>query len=100
MYNRYIPRSDGSYQKNRVPDQSSEPPKQQYRAPEPPQPVYDPPAVPVRKPDSVTGFLRQLLPKDFDTGDLLVVLLMLLMAGDCESERSNAMLTLAIYFFL
>ena len=46
------------------------------------------------------SFIRRLLPKGFDTGDLIVVLLMLLMAGDCEEERNNAMLTLAIYFFL
>jgi len=48
----------------------------------------------------VGGFLRQLLPKDFDTGDLIVVLLLLLMAGDCEEDKNNALLTLALYFFL
>lgn len=46
------------------------------------------------------SFLKQLLPRNFDTGDLLIVLLLLLMAGDCESEKSNALLTLALYFFL
>ncbi|MBQ6852428.1 MAG: hypothetical protein IJO04_05310 [Oscillospiraceae bacterium] len=46
------------------------------------------------------GFLRQLLPKDFDTGDLIVVLLLLLMAGDCEEDRSSALLTLALYFLM
>lgn len=46
------------------------------------------------------SFLRKLLPKDFDTGDLLIVLLLLLMAGDCEEEKTNALLTLAVYFFL
>ena len=49
---------------------------------------------------SVGGFLKQLLPKDFDTGDLLVVLLLLLIAGDCEEEKTNAFLTLALYFFM
>lgn len=44
--------------------------------------------------------MKQLLPKDFDTGDLLIVLLLLLMAGDCEQEKSNALLTLALYFFM
>ncbi len=44
------------------------------------------------------GFLRQLLPKDFDIEDLLVVLLLLLMAG--EEDSGNALLTLALYFFL
>lgn len=46
------------------------------------------------------GFLRQLLPKEFDTGDLLIVLLLLLMAGDCPEEQNTALLTLALYLFL
>lgn len=50
--------------------------------------------------DSVGGFLRQLLPKDFDTGDLLVVLLLLLMAGDCAEDQNTALLTLALYFLM
>ncbi len=44
--------------------------------------------------------MRQLLPKDFDTGDLLIVLLLLLMAGDCQENQNMALLTLAIYLFL
>ena len=46
------------------------------------------------------GFLRNLLPKDFDTGDLMIVLLLLLMAGDCTEDRNTALLTLALYFFM
>ena len=45
-------------------------------------------------------FLHQLLPKDFDTGDLIVVLLLLLMAGDCAEDRNHAILTLALYFLM
>jgi hypothetical protein len=41
-----------------------------------------------------------LIPKDFDTGDLIIVLLLLLMAGDREEDRSNALLTLALYFLM
>jgi len=48
----------------------------------------------------VGGFLRQLLPKNFDTGDLFIVLLLLLMAGDSEEGRNNALLTLALYFIM
>jgi hypothetical protein len=48
----------------------------------------------------VPGFLSQLLPKDFDTGDLIVVLLLLLLAGDCEEDSSTALLTLALYLFM
>ena len=40
------------------------------------------------------GFLRQLLPAGFDTGDLIVVLLLLLMAGDKPEDKNTALLTL------
>ena len=46
------------------------------------------------------GFLKQLLPKNFDTEDLLVVLLLLLMAGDCRENQNSALLTLMLYLFL
>ena len=46
------------------------------------------------------SFLKNLLPKDFDTGDLFVVLLLLLMAGDCPEDQNLALLTLALYFFM
>lgn len=49
---------------------------------------------------SVPGFLRSLIPAGFDTGDLIVVLLLLLLAGDCEEDRTHALLTLALYLFL
>jgi hypothetical protein len=44
--------------------------------------------------------LRRLLPKDFDTGDLLIVILLLLMAGDSCDDQNNALLTLALYFLM
>ena len=34
------------------------------------------------------------------TGDLMIVLLLLLMAGDCTEDRNTALLTLALYFFM
>ena len=48
----------------------------------------------------IGNFLRQLLPGDFNTEDLLEILLLLLMSGDCEEDRNNALLTLALYLFL
>lgn len=48
----------------------------------------------------VSSFLRNLLPRDFDTGDLLIVLLLLLMAGDCAEDQNSALLTLALYFIM
>ncbi|MBQ6839659.1 MAG: hypothetical protein IJO45_03095 [Oscillospiraceae bacterium] len=107
MYNRYIPQPDGSYRRNPVHDSSrTNPPKPQHPNPPPekqecPPPNKEPKPCPKqRKDEPIGGFLRQLLPKDFDTGDLIVVLLLLLMAGDCEEDRNNALLTLALYFLM
>jgi hypothetical protein len=48
------------------------------------------------------SFCRALpvMPKDFGTEDLLIVLLLLLMAGDCPEDQNTALLTLALYLFL
>ena len=107
MYNRYIPQPDGSYRRNRMQDGNRPaPPKTPPPKPQPekaacPPPKSEPKPCPKQPNDSpIGGFLRQLLPKDFDTGDLIVVLLLLLMAGDCEEDRSNALLTLALYFLM
>ena len=97
MYNRYIPQHDGSYQRRSAPDKHQEPPKQQQQNSSPP----PPPAQVMPKPSQPAGgFLRNLLPREFDTGDLIIVLLLILMAGDCEQERNTALLTLALYFLL
>lgn len=98
MYNRYIPQPDGSYRRNPVPESRQNPSRP---APPPPQ---NPPAQPVPNPpprhEPIPGFLRQLIPQGFDTGDLIIVLLLLLIAGDSREGRSNALLTLALYFIL
>ena len=88
MYNRYIPQPDGSHRRNRVPDPSrQEPPRHRPAQPPcpPPEPICDPPdeipcAPPPRpvpppkaggrrpsrpkEPESISGFLKKLLPKD------------------------------------
>ncbi len=115
MYTRYIPQTDGTYRRSRVPD--APPPRREPMPCPPPEPECPPPEPkpqpqkcpgrkpPVRRPpkpeprQDAAGFLRQLLPRDFDTGDLLVVILLLLMAGDCE-DQNTALLTLALYLFL
>lgn len=66
---------------------SSPPRRQEHRQ-------YTAPSVPVG------SFFRQLLPKDFCTEDLIVVLLLLLMAGDSQKDQNSALLTLALYLFL
>ena len=101
MYNRYIPQQDGSHRRSRVgePSPPAPPPQKSPAAQELPSP---PPIPEHRIPPTgnIGGFLRQLLPKDFDTGDLIVVLLLLLMAGDKPEDRNTALLTLALYCFL
>lgn len=93
MYNRYIPQQDGSYRKNRMPEQAHKQPEPSIPAPPSPPPVS-------RREQSAEGFLRQLLPKNLDTGDLLIIILLVLMAGDCPEEKNTALLTLALYLFL
>ncbi len=103
MYNRYIPQQDGSHRRSRMEEPlrpSSNPPK--TPAPPTPETLCSPPTQEHCPPpvSNIGGFLRHLIPKDFDTGDLIVVLLLLLMAGDKPEERNTALLTLALYCFL
>ncbi len=117
MYNRYIPQPDGSYRRNRIPDQPRPQPQRPACPPpeQPPEPPKAPPCPPPRQQNprpqrqsppraepesSVNSFLKRLLPNDFDTGDLLVILLLLLMAGDCPDEQNTALLTLVLYLYL
>lgn len=126
MYNRYIPQPDGTYRRNQMQEparqqQKPSPPRQQEPPREEPacepemppcqkgQPCAHmrPPQRPVpprqqRQPQGIGlgSFFRQLLPKDFDTEDLLIVLLLLLMAGDCQEDQNSALLTLALYLFM
>ena len=93
MYNRYIQQQDGSYRKNQMPEQ--QPKEPEISIPDPPS---GPP--PSRRGQSAEGFLRRLLPGNLDTWDLLVIILLLLMAGDCEDDKNTALLTLALYLFL
>lgn len=95
MYNRYVPQADGSYRRNRMEEQRKEQPRPQQTPVIETRPEQNKP-----KQQPVGGFLRQLLPKDFDTADLIIMLLLLLLAGDCEEDRTTAMLTLVLYLFM
>lgn len=119
MYNRYIPQPDGTYRRNRIQEAHNEPEKQ-APVPPPPMPSKEPEPAPCshcmhnpapRRPaprreprlkdtTSISTFLKQLLPKDFEVEDLLVVLLLLLMSGDCQENQNTALLTLVLYLFL
>jgi hypothetical protein len=119
LYNRYIPQQDGSYKRSRIQDTHLPQPPKTKQIPDPVQEIKPAPVPPHRptqhryrnqkphntcthKQDQVSAasFLRKLLPKEFDTGDLMIVLLLLLMAGDCTEDRNTALLTLALYFFM
>jgi len=127
MYNRYIPQPDGSFQRSRVEDRA---PEKKIQPPEPSQgsvatpeqfiPRQDPRPCPAMRPrsqrppyhipqrqrkqeensNSVSSFLKQLLPKDFDTADLMIVLLLLIMSDDCAEDQNTALLTLVLYLFM
>lgn len=109
MYNRYIPQADGSYRRSRMKGPEDHRPQQPKHSEPPhieekpaPCPKVERPRTEQPKPHHIPAdsFLKQLLPKNLDTGDLIVVLLLLLMAGDCQEDRNTAMLTLALYLFM
>ncbi len=111
MYNRYVPQSDGTYRRNVIPDRPVPPPPPQPSCPpptqeppcpppKPPKPEPKPHFPPPRQNAPAGDFLRGLLPRNLDTGDLLILLLLLLMAGDCREDRNTALLTLALYLFM
>ena len=108
MYNRYIPCPDGSYKKNRMQDRVPPPgnpatggKNHSDRSIPPHNEMQKQPCDPnPRKPESVGSFLKKLLPGDFDTSDLIIILLLLLMSGDCAEDQNRALLTMALYLFL
>ena len=102
MYNRYVFDPDGSCRKDQVEEPVTDQPDLQS-------PRQDAPEEPVRQvclshfetqKQNPLDFLKRMLPKGFDTGDLIVILLLLLMAGDSREDRNNALLTIALYFIL
>ncbi len=48
----------------------------------------------------IFSFLKGLLPKEIDTDDLLIILLIMLMNRDEDCDGLSPMLTLALYFLL
>jgi len=102
MYNRYIPQSDGTFRRRPTaePARSAPPPEPTAHEPEPAVQHCHESAPPRQSPGGIGNFLRQILPKGFDVGDLIVVLLLLLMSADCQEDQNSALLTLALYLFL
>lgn len=109
MYNRYIPQRDGSHVRKSCPEpirhqpvpyqkEPVHPPAECAKSTPPPPPSH--PHYSSQQGGSAFGFLKKLVPADFDTGDLIILLLLLLMAGDCQEDQNWAWLTLALYLFL
>ena len=65
----------------------------------PPDPYITHPRHP-HKSGSILGFFKQLLPQGLETEDLLIIILLLLITESREEDRNNALLTLALYFFM
>lgn len=123
MYNRYIPQSDGSFKRSRIPEPSPEKapiPPTNDQAESPPigsDEAYIPPIKKSSPPSnrnmasrsnmsayheagSISHFFKGLLPSDLDTEDLIVILLLLLMSGSRSNDQNAALLTLGIYLFM
>lgn len=106
MYNRYTQNPDGSFQRNRMTEPVRQAPPSKPVLPPRPAPPPPPPAIQEQRPNhavqnqSPLSFLKQLLPGGFDMGDLAIIFLLLLMAGDKEENRSTALLTIALYFIM
>lgn len=101
MYNRYVPDAAGVYRQTTVetvPDvpDAPQPPLPPPACPAPPPPPPAPAAEPGRR--SLSGLLERFLPRGMDTGDLLVLLILILLAVDGEEEDSlSVILTIAAF---
>ena len=100
VYNRYIPQPDGTYLRMDV-----QPPQQQTASapqpePQPAAPCAPPlPPAPCARPEG--GFLSRLLPRGADTGDLLVIAILLLLLVDSDTDDPlPVILTLAAFILL
>ena len=99
VYNRYIPQPDGTYLRMDVqqPQQTASAPQPE---PQPAAPCAPPlPPAPCARPEG--GFLGRLLPRGADTGDLLVIAILLLLLVDSDTDDPlPVILTLAAFILL
>lgn len=115
MYNRYVPQSDGSFQKQKLQEpqschSASSSVDSEIASPtvscEPLEGIPDEPreehCAPHQTPEnhSIGHFLKSLFPQGLDVEDLMVILLLLLISGDKGKDGNNALFTLGAYLFL
>ena len=94
VYNRYIPQPDGRYLRMDV-----QPPQDAPAQPSTQAPPCAPPAHPCEPPRG--GFSSRLLPRGRDTGDLLVIAILLLLLVDSDADDPlPVLLTLAAFILL
>ena len=103
MYNRYIRKADGSFERTQVPEPV--PAGVEGIPDQPPPPPFhnlgsSPPSSSSGTSLSAGTFFKNLLPRGLDTEDLIVVLLLLLMGQDGGKDGKKALLTLGAYLFL
>ena len=91
------------------PPECPDPPAEQPCPPDRPKPPVpcpppEPPCghrpPPREEPCSAVSFLQSLLPKNMDTGDLLMLLILLLLIQDGSEDAPTALLTIALFFLL
>lgn len=90
VYNRYIPQPDGRYLRMDV-----QPPQETPAQPMQSEPSCAPPC------NAGGGFFSRLLPRGTDTGDLLVIAILLLLLVDSDADDPlPVLLTLAAFILL
>lgn len=94
MYNRYVPSADGTYQRKVMPSpQRSAPPPHREESP-PPQPPRTESAPTTKQP-------KPLFQLNLDTGDVLVLLILLLvMTEGQETDTLSILITLAAFLLM
>lgn len=120
MYHRYMPTGNGQYRRQDVPERKPAPPAPPPPPPVPPEPMPVPPppppppvppvppppprpAPPVMQPMQPAPlplpFLEKLFP-GMDSGDLLLLLIMLLLLSEGTEDAVSTVMTLAIFLIL
>ena len=101
MYNRYIQKDDGSFQRTKLPEPEQQPLQSEGLPPLPHHILRNPGNQNGPSPSvGIGSFFRNLLPNGLDTEDLIVVLLLLLMGQESGKDSNKALLTLGAYLFL
>lgn len=110
MYHRYLPNGNGQYRRQDIPDRKPAPPvPPTMPAPPPPPaapepiPVPPPPPPPPRSVPPPAPFPIPFLEKLFpgmDSGDLLLLLIMLLLLSEGTEDAVSTVMTLAIFLIL